>query len=131
MDGTIRLAFVAILAGTLLGCAANPPDTHLNRANVTLVGETYYGYRIEVPSLLPAGQTLFTVRNTARTHHGFAIEGAGVSERFDGLLVPGETRRLEVTLPPGTYQVFCPDSVERGMTVEVTVREGTGIAAAR
>ena len=64
------------------------------------------------------------VTNAGRLAHNVAIDGPGLATRFDTNLQPGDHRDLRLTLPPGTYAVFCPvaNHREMGMALVLTVR---------
>ena len=51
----------------------------------------------------PAGTFELLVRNKDRYRHTIVIEGQGVKSELPG----HKTRRVEVTLTPGTYRFFC------------------------
>lgn len=67
-----------------------------------------------------AGRVTFQVKNAGNLEHDFAIEGA--KEKIP-LLLPGETKELEVELKPGSYSVVCAlaGHKEAGMQTKLTV----------
>ncbi|HEV2149865.1 MAG TPA: cupredoxin domain-containing protein [Longimicrobiaceae bacterium] len=75
---------------------------------------------------VPAGQVTFRVTNTGKLPHALVVEGEGV-DRLTNHLQAGETTTLRVTLPPGTYEVYCPvkegtDHSAVGMHTSLVVR---------
>ena len=50
-----------------------------------------------------SGRTLFSVRNTGEVVHTFSLNDLG----REVTVQPGRTKRLRVTLPPGTYRYVC------------------------
>lgn len=62
-----------------------------------------------VPSRLtvPTGAVLFTITNSGTMSHAFEVEGQGVEKEIEPLKA-GETGTIRVTLPPGTYELYCP-----------------------
>lgn len=82
-------------------------------------------YAIEMPTSIPAGPTTFEITNNGTEEHGFEIEGGEVEEALEPRLQPGETGTLQVDLPPGTYEVYCPvsDHADEGMRIELTVTD--------
>lgn len=64
-----------------------------------------------------AGTFEILVRNKDRVRHTLVIEGQNVKSDLPG----HETRRLEVTLAPGTYDFFCDVTGHENMrgTIEV------------
>ncbi len=86
---------------------------------------------IDMPSTLPEGRTLFTVRNEGDVEHSFEIEGQGIEKELEQHLQPGEVMTIEVDLQPGEYRVYCPvaDHADRGMETTLTVTEGEGASS--
>jgi hypothetical protein len=80
-------------------------------------------YQIHMPNTLPAGRLAFNVENGGKEDHAFEIEGNGVHQQTT-VLKRGDTTALEVTLPPGTYTVYCPvdGHKDKGMRTTVTVK---------
>ena len=78
---------------------------------------------IDMPDRLSAGPIAFEVTNNGSMEHNFEVEGQGIEEEFAENLQPGETRTLELELPPGEYRVYCPvaDHAARGMELMLTV----------
>lgn len=77
---------------------------------------------------LPEGELTLQVSNTGIEPHALVVEGPeGVSARTPPL-EPGDVRTLSVDLAPGTYRLFCPDTVgggahaDRGMSAALVVR---------
>jgi uncharacterized cupredoxin-like copper-binding protein len=81
-------------------------------------------YAVRIPQDLPAGKHSFKVVNSGKELHSFEIEGNGIEVRLPNDLPRGEEASVEVTLQPGTYEVYCPipGHKEKGMTTQVTVR---------
>jgi uncharacterized cupredoxin-like copper-binding protein len=80
-------------------------------------------YAVEMPPTLPPGPTAFLVRNEGRKSHSFKIQGPGIDGMLEAVLRPHETGRLEVTLQPGEYKVYCPigSHEAKGMTRPLVV----------
>jgi phosphohistidine phosphatase SixA/plastocyanin len=55
----------------------------------------------------PAGEVEFTVTNAGTMLHAFEIEGQGMEKEVEPIAA-GATSTLRVTLPPGSYEVYCP-----------------------
>ncbi len=70
-----------------------------------------------------AGRVRFVVRNAGSTVHALGIAGPNVNERTEDFPA-GETRVLEVTLAPGSYELNCPvgGHTELGMQASIRVR---------
>jgi len=56
---------------------------------------------------VPTGEVEFTVTNGGTTLHAFEIEGQGLEKDLEPIKV-GATSTLRLTLPPGTYEMYCP-----------------------
>jgi plastocyanin len=98
---------------------ARPP-----RAPVT-VSVTLSEWKVELsPGTAATGPVTFTITNGGVIPHAFEVEGRGL-ERETGLIQPGSTATLTLTLRPGTYEVYCPvgeDSHKKlGMDTRFTV----------
>lgn len=80
-------------------------------------------FAIEMPSTIQAGPTQFNVINTSNLTHNIAISGQGISESFDEVLQPGESKSMQVNLAAGEYRVWCPvgNHAERGMEMTLLV----------
>jgi plastocyanin len=76
-------------------------------------------------STFSPGQYTFTAVDKGKLQHNLVINGPGVSdEKTQGLLAPGQSGSLSVTLKAGTYDIFCgvPGHKAEGMDVHITVK---------
>lgn len=80
-------------------------------------------FKIEMPTTLPAGVTIFKVTNTGSDVHSFEVEGNGIEKELETRLEAGKGGLLQVTLRPGTYKVYCPVDGHKtnGMSLDLTV----------
>jgi len=92
-------------------------------ANTVQVVESEF--KIDMPTSIPAGPTIFKITNQGTVQHNFEIEGQGIKKELEGNLNPGESTKLQVNLQPGTYHIYCPvDNHENlGMSLQLTVTE--------
>jgi len=70
------------------------------------------------------GKYKFVVVDKGHLQHNLVINGPGVSQQQTaGLVSPGETESVTVTLSKGTYDVYCgvPGHKAQGMDVDITV----------
>jgi plastocyanin len=70
------------------------------------------------------GKYTFVAVDKGQLQHNLVINGPGVSQlKTPGLLSPGQSALVTVTLAKGTYDVFCgvPGHKARGMDVHITV----------
>ena len=81
-------------------------------------------YSINMPDTLTAGTQELQITNHGEQQHGFVIEGGAVHQKLLNNLTRGDTATLDVVLPPGTYQVYCPvdDHKGKGMKRTITVK---------
>lgn len=73
---------------------------------------------------IPAGTVTFVAVNAGTMVHALAISGPGVGgERTPGLVQPGGSANLTLTLEPGVYELYCPVDGHKslGMDTDVTV----------
>jgi len=82
-------------------------------------------FAIDMPTTLPAGPTVFNVTNDGEFPHNLEIEGQGIEVALENNLESGQGGTLEVDLPAGTYEVYCPvgNHADRGMRLELTVTD--------
>jgi plastocyanin len=89
------------------------------------VSVTVSEWKVETPrDTLKAGPVMFRVKNSGTMVHGFHVEGPGVDK--DAPQIPvGQSLSLNVTLKPGTYELYCPmaelSHKKAGMTRKITV----------
>ncbi len=83
-------------------------------------------FRLALPNqTLTPGTYTFVAVNAGHTVHAIQIDGPGVSdERTPGVVQPGQSATLTVTLQPGSYDMYCPVDGHRamGMDTHFTVR---------
>jgi plastocyanin len=58
-----------------------------------------------------------TVKNVGTLTHTFTIQGHGVNE----VMSPGQSAKVTINLPPGTYPFICTIHVSQGMRGTITV----------
>lgn len=105
----------SVIAGEQNG-AENPPD-------VIRVMETEMSVYPDEITLERSGAYMFRAVNLGNFTHSLRIEGNGIDEQLTRNIPPNGSEVLEVTLSPGTYELYCPvgDHKERGMKATVTV----------
>jgi phosphohistidine phosphatase SixA/plastocyanin len=95
--------------------AAMTPSTQSGAASS--VGVRLSEWKLELSRLtVPTGDVEFTVTNSGTMLHAFEVEGQGVEKDLEPIKV-GATSTLRLTLPPGTYELYCPigDGAHKGM----------------
>ena len=122
---TIYLLVPLLLLGLAAAVRSQEPQTEKAAAPVEV---RLTDYAIEMPHTLPAGPTLFHVRNEGKKTHSFKIEGPGIDELLSKPVKPRADGSLQVTLQPGDYKVYCPvgshESKGMTMTLSVTAKQG-------
>jgi hypothetical protein len=78
--------------------AHRSPDFHA--IGVALTGQAIRAAQ----GVVPAGPVTFSVANAGRVTYTLLVEGPGVDARTQPI-PPGGSGRLDVRLPPGTYQL--------------------------
>ena len=65
-------------------------------------------WKLELSQLtVPTGEVEFNVTNAGTMQHAFEVEGQGLEKDLEPIKV-GATSTLRLTLPPGTYELYCP-----------------------
>ena len=110
-------------AATTAGAAAT--GTSLAAATGgTPVAVTETEFKIDIPqSSFTAGAYTFNITNSGKFKHNVVVAASdGTSVKSD-TLAPGTTGTLDVTLKPGTYEVYCgvPTHKGKGMDLTITV----------
>jgi plastocyanin len=85
------------------------------------VTATEFAFALPTTHVAPGTYT-FVLTNRGTTAHAMAIEGGGVDEDVDPV-GPGGTASLTVTLPAGSYDLYCPvdEHQDKGMDTTITV----------
>lgn len=124
--GTAVVAAVLVataLAGGALAAYAARSTTAATKIQVT---EKNYKLVLAKHSF-SKGKVTFVVHNaTGGTAHEFRITGPGLKKQIPGLIDPGKTKTLTVTLQKGTYTLECPLHVASGMKTTIKAGGGTG-----
>lgn len=134
----------AAVALTAAGCsssgspAADPPPTASSSAaapsaaasspaaggtTAVTATETEFHIALSMKSFSP-GTYKFTAVDKGHLQHNLVINGPGVNQaKTAGLLSPGQSASVTVTLSKGSYDIFCgvPGHKAQGMNVEITV----------
>lgn len=77
--------------------------------------------------LMPAGEVTFQIVNAGSEPHRVRIDGPDTEQNSDPVAA-GATQSVTISLEPGTYRLFCPDTTdgvshaERGMSLPLVVR---------
>ncbi|WP_309573058.1 cupredoxin domain-containing protein [Deinococcus sp.] len=82
---------------------AKPTDITMKLAEWTM--------GMDMTPMKAKGAVMFNVENAGKYPHALAIEGKIGGKDFEistAVLKPGEKTTLMVTLPAGTYTVYCP-----------------------
>lgn len=102
--------------------AASSPAAAGGTTAVTAT-ETEFHIALSMKSFSP-GTYKFTAVDKGHLQHNLVINGPGVNQaKTAGLLSPGQSASVAVTLSKGSYDIFCgvPGHKAQGMNVEITV----------
>ena len=79
---------------------------------------------------IAAGAVTFTVTNAGSIPHALEVEGQGI-EKQTGVIQPGASATLTLTLKPGTYAVYCPvgNDSHKKLGMETHLKVGSGYDA--
>ena len=120
----LRLVLCAMLLTGIAGCtkdsdaqarensdtyssspAATPTTQHEGASPISV---RLSEWKLELSRLtVPTGEVEFTVTNAGTMLHAFEVEGQGLEKDLEPIKV-GATSTLRLTLPPGTYELYCP-----------------------
>lgn len=78
---------------------------------------------------IAAGTVRFAITNAGSIPHAFEVEGQGL-EQETGLIQPGASDTLTLTLKPGTYEVYCPVGEESHKKLGMEARLAVSAAKA-
>lgn len=122
--GRIGMVLVAsVLVATALAGGALAAMVAHRATTTTRIPVTEKNYRIVLKKhSFAKGKVTFVVKNTSTTVHEFRIVGPGLSKRIPGLINPGKTKTLTVTLKKGSYTLSCPLHLALGM--KTTIKAG-------
>jgi len=88
----------------------------------TMVTVTESDYKIQLsPAVSKPGTYTFVVKNAGQATHALEIEGSGLGEHKSATISPGGSTMLTVTLPKGSYEVYCPVDGHRGLGMETKI----------
>jgi phosphohistidine phosphatase SixA/plastocyanin len=99
-------AEAAANSGAYSGSLAGVPATR--REDASAVSVRLSEWNLELSRLtVPTGEVEFTVVNGGTMLHAFEVEGQGLEKDLEPIKV-GATSTLRLTLPPGSYELYCP-----------------------
>lgn len=99
------------------------PATGTPTARATIVTVTLTDFKITLSTTsLSPGPYTFVAEQRGQSPHALSIQGPGVETVTTPTIPPGgPSQRLNVTLQPGTYEMWCPVDNHRALGMEVTV----------
>jgi len=114
------LAAVAVFGAEQPEASAKAPAAAAGKP--VAVTENEFHVILAQKSLKPGAYT-FVVKNAGKIQHDLAVQGGSVNTKTP-LINPGSTAKLMVTLPAGTYTLFCTVPGHRAAGMVATLRVG-------
>ncbi len=99
------------------------PSPAAGGATAVTATETEFHIALSKKSFSPGTYT-FTAVDQGHLQHNLVISGPGVNQaKTAGLLSPGQSASVTVTLRQGSYDIYCgvPGHKAQGMNVNITV----------
>ena len=82
---------------------------------------TEYAIELSQQTFTP-GPYEFVAEEQGQAPHALSIDGPGVDSASTSVIEPGgESQVLNVTLQPGTYEVWCPVGNHRAQGMQTTI----------
>ena len=105
-----HLALCAVLLTSIAACTKvhDAGAATKSRDGASLVRVRLSEWKLELSQLtVPTGEVEISVTNGGTMLHAFEIEGQGLEKELEPLN-SGATTTLQLSLPPGTYELYCP-----------------------
>jgi len=137
------LAVGAALAVPIAGCGGGGDDNSTSadtsgggatQASTTAGGGGGGGQSVDLTAVdykfnpsdpsVKSGEVTFDLKNDGQQTHSLEIEDVnGQDQELEGEVSPGQAGTLQVNLPPGKYEFYCPvpGHKELGMEGDITV----------
>lgn len=118
MLGTLVLPLVILVS---LGAGV---DKAIGGPLPDIVTVVIHSDRLQLPDSVTAGTITFEVTNRDTVPQGLAVRPVTGEEPIgwlDAPLQPGATAKAQVTLDAGSYRVYCPNAVHRGLSEVIDV----------
>lgn len=125
--GALVLAGCAAPAGTAAP-VATVPSAAPPAGDVVTVRMTDFRLALD-PAVIGPGPHTFHAVNAGQAPHSIVLDGPGVAaQRIAGVVQPGQSADLTVTLRNGAYDMYCPVGNHRAMGMEVRFTVGAAAA---
>ena len=124
--GTRRYLLLAGgLALAFAGAAAAGIAVH-SSARTARIAVTLREYKISVKKTAAVGKVTFVASNKGQIAHSLEISGPGIGKkRIVGLIAPGQSKTLTVTLKKGAYALWCPVPGHVALGMKTSLRVGS------
>ena len=126
-SGSSATASPAAAASSAAPSSAAPssaaPSAAAGGTTAVTATETEFHIALSTKSFSP-GSYKFTAVDNGHLQHNLVINGPGVNQvKTAGLLSPGQSASVTVTLQKGSYDIYCgvPGHKAEGMNVNITV----------
>lgn len=109
--------------------AAASGTSTAGQATVVPVRMTEFRLALPTQTFAPGTYT-FNAINAGQVVHAIEIDGPGVDDqRTQGVVRPGQSAALTVTLQPGTYEMYCPVDGHKAMGMDLHFTVGNAPAS--
>ena len=107
---------------------ATVPSAAPSAGDVVIVQMTDFHLALD-PAVIAPGPHTFHTENAGQAPHSIVLDGPGVAaQRIAGVVRPGQSADLTVTLQNGAYDMYCPVGNHRAMGMEVRFTVGAAAA---
>jgi len=116
---TLSILIVPALVLIALGAGVGQPSPVTGVVSVVIRSD-----HLEIPDSITAGDVTFHVTNRDTVTHGLGVRRDGVDVpvgSLDAPVQPGARATARIIMKAGSYHVYCPNAVERGLIEKVTV----------
>ncbi len=99
----------------------DPTTTSAGRPRTVTVDEVDYKIKLDTPTLV-RGSYVFVLHNNGKDVHNLTISGPDVNNAATPTIAGGKTARVQATLRPGTYELYCSVTGHKALGMDLKIR---------